>query len=192
MLEAYDEPQFSPHSHGFRPGQGCHTALREIPKSWSGVKGFIEGDIAQCFDSLDHEVMLSILRESIHDNRFLRLLANLLTAGYLEDWRYQRDAERSAARWRGEPDAQPYLPGSAGSVRRKGPPPGTQPWSPQETRSAVHGARERRPEQADRRGSRRGQAPAKAGAADPFPRSTRSGGPPALVRQVRGRLAPRV
>jgi group II intron reverse transcriptase/maturase len=88
MLEAYYEPQFSPHSHGFRPGRGCHTALGEITKSWRGVKWFIEGDISQCFDSLDHEVMLSILRESIHDNRFLRLISNLLKAGYLEDWRF--------------------------------------------------------------------------------------------------------
>jgi group II intron reverse transcriptase/maturase len=88
LLEAYYELQFSPHSHGFRPGRGCHTALGEITKSWRGVKWFIEGDISQCFDSLNHEVMLSILRERIHDNRFLRLLSNLLQAGYVEDWRY--------------------------------------------------------------------------------------------------------
>jgi group II intron reverse transcriptase/maturase len=88
LLEAYYEPQFSPHAHGFRPDRGCHTALGEITKSWRGVKWFIEGDISQCFDSLDHEVMLSILRERIHDNRFLRLLSNLLKAGYLEDWRF--------------------------------------------------------------------------------------------------------
>src|SRR5919199_3826425 len=30
LLEAYFEPQFSDHSHGFRPQRGCHTALREI------------------------------------------------------------------------------------------------------------------------------------------------------------------
>jgi hypothetical protein len=88
LLEAYYEPQFSPHSHGFRPGRGCHTALGEITKSWRGVTWVIEGDISQCFDSLDHEVMLAILRERIHDNRFLRLLSNLLKAGYLEDWRF--------------------------------------------------------------------------------------------------------
>jgi len=29
LLEAYYEPQFSGRSHGFRPGRGCHTALRE-------------------------------------------------------------------------------------------------------------------------------------------------------------------
>jgi hypothetical protein len=33
-----------------------------------------------------HYVMVSILAEKIHDNRFLRLLRNMLEAGYLEDW----------------------------------------------------------------------------------------------------------
>jgi len=51
------------------------------------VKWFIEGDISQCFDSLDHSVLLTILRESFHDQRLLRLIANLLKAGYLEEWR---------------------------------------------------------------------------------------------------------
>ncbi len=32
--------------------------------------------------------MLSILRETLHDNRFLRLLSHLLKAGYLEEWRF--------------------------------------------------------------------------------------------------------
>src|SRR5438552_11177664 len=30
--------------------------------------------------------MLSTLGEKIHDNRFLRLVEGMLTAGYLEDW----------------------------------------------------------------------------------------------------------
>jgi retron-type reverse transcriptase len=49
---------------------------------------FVEGDIADCFGSLNHDVMVRILAEKIHDNRFLRLIANMLKAGYLEDWRY--------------------------------------------------------------------------------------------------------
>jgi group II intron reverse transcriptase/maturase len=88
LLEAYYEPQFSTHAHGFRPGRGCHTALREITQHWKGVKWFIEGDISQCFDSLDHTVLLAILREHLHDQRFLRLIAQLLKAGYLQDWRF--------------------------------------------------------------------------------------------------------
>jgi hypothetical protein len=88
ILEAYYEPQFSYYSHGFRPQRGCHTALSEVKKRWRGVKWFIEGDIAQCFDSISHEILLSILSKSLHDNRFIRLVSNLLKAGYLEEWKY--------------------------------------------------------------------------------------------------------
>jgi group II intron reverse transcriptase/maturase len=88
LLEAYYEPTFSDHSHGFRPGRGCHTALQEITQRWRAVKWFIEGDISACFERIDHTVLLNILRERIHDNRFIRLIDNLLKAGYLEEWYY--------------------------------------------------------------------------------------------------------
>ena len=88
LLEAYYEPTFSGRSHGFRPGRGCHTALREIQETWTGTVWFVEGDISDCFGSLDHEIMVRILSEKIHDNRFLRLIRNMLEAGYLEDWEY--------------------------------------------------------------------------------------------------------
>jgi group II intron reverse transcriptase/maturase len=88
VLEAYYEPQFSDHSHGFRLQRGCHTALQHIQRSWKGTKWFIEGDVVGCFDNIDHSMLLDTLRERIHDNRFLRLVENLLKAGYLEDWKY--------------------------------------------------------------------------------------------------------
>jgi group II intron reverse transcriptase/maturase len=89
ILESYYEPQFSDSSHGFRPNRGCHTALSEI-QTWKGTKWFIEGDISKYFDTIDHEVLLGILSKSIHDNRFIRLVRNLLEAGYLEDWKYNK------------------------------------------------------------------------------------------------------
>src|ERR1700758_418931 len=88
LLEAYYEPQFSDRSHGFRKRRGCHTALREIQRTWTGTTWFIEADISDCFESLDHSIMVRILAEKIHDNRFLRLIGNMLKAGYLEDWEY--------------------------------------------------------------------------------------------------------
>ena len=63
LLTAYFEPQFSSHSHGFRPQRGCHTALTEIYHKWVGTTWFVESDIAQCFDSLEHTTVISILRE---------------------------------------------------------------------------------------------------------------------------------
>lgn len=88
LLEAFYEPQFSNHSHGFRPNRGCHTALSEIYHQWIGTAWFVESDIQACFDSLEQTTMVSILRERIHDERFLRLIKRLLQAGYLEEWRY--------------------------------------------------------------------------------------------------------
>lgn len=86
LLEAYYEPQFSKNSHGFRPNRGCHTALMRV-KRWVGTVWFVEGDIEGCFDNIDHEILLSIIKEDIHDNRFLRLMSNMLKAGYMEDWK---------------------------------------------------------------------------------------------------------
>jgi group II intron reverse transcriptase/maturase len=88
LLEAYYEPQFSDRSHGFRPRRGCHTALTEVANTWTGTAWFVEGDIARCFDTFDHSTMLEILGEKIHDNRLLRLMRNMLQAGYLEDWKW--------------------------------------------------------------------------------------------------------
>jgi group II intron reverse transcriptase/maturase len=89
ILEAIYEPGFSGRSHGFRKGRGCHTALRHIRDTWTGTVWFIEGDISDCFGSLDHDILLGILAERIHDQRFLRLIRNMLKAGYLEDWEYR-------------------------------------------------------------------------------------------------------
>jgi group II intron reverse transcriptase/maturase len=88
LLEAYYEPRFSDRSHGFRKGRGCHTALRAIHRTWTGTTWFIEGDISDCFGSFSHEILLGILAEKIHDQRFLRLMGGMLKAGFLEDWQY--------------------------------------------------------------------------------------------------------
>ncbi|AQW46624.1 RNA-directed DNA polymerase [Streptomyces hygroscopicus] len=81
LLEAYFEPQFSDRSHGFRPRRGCHTALTEVGNTWTGTTWFIEGDISDCFGSIDHQVVIETLAERIHDGRFLRLVRNMLEAG---------------------------------------------------------------------------------------------------------------
>ncbi len=58
-----------------RPGPGRPGLSRVISPTASAV--------------LDHEILLRILAEKIHDKRFLRLMRNMLRAGYLEDWEYR-------------------------------------------------------------------------------------------------------
>jgi retron-type reverse transcriptase len=48
------------------------------------------GDISQCFDKLSHELVLSTMSENIHDGRFIKLLRELLDAGYMEDWTFNQ------------------------------------------------------------------------------------------------------
>lgn len=90
ILEAYYEPKSSETSHGFRPGRGCHTALRMVSQKGFATKWFIEGDIKACFDGIDHTVLINILKEDFKDNRFISLIEGLLQAGYLEKWVYNR------------------------------------------------------------------------------------------------------
>ncbi|MCL2172693.1 MAG: reverse transcriptase/maturase family protein [Candidatus Bathyarchaeota archaeon] len=94
ILDAYYDPQFSNYSHGFRQNKGCKTALQAIAhkktSEWRSIRWFIEGDITDCFGSIDHEILKNILREKIDDKRFLRLIENLLKSGVMEDWKYNQ------------------------------------------------------------------------------------------------------
>jgi group II intron reverse transcriptase/maturase len=90
ILNAYYEPQFSTHAHGFRPARSCHTALNQVSMTWTGTKWFIEGDIKGCFDNIDHERLMALLARNIRDDRFLKLVRQMLSAGYMEDWRYHQ------------------------------------------------------------------------------------------------------
>lgn len=90
ILEAIYEDYFEGTSHGFRPHRSCHTALGQIQKSFAGTKWFIEGDIKGFFDNIDHNVLISTLRERISDERFLRLVYKFLRAGYVEEWKFSK------------------------------------------------------------------------------------------------------
>jgi RNA-directed DNA polymerase len=88
LLERIYEPIFLNNSHGFRRGKSCHTALLQIRKQWTAVKWFIEFDIREFFDNIDHSLLISILQKRIDDRRFIKLIKHMLKAGYLEDWKF--------------------------------------------------------------------------------------------------------
>lgn len=88
LMESIWESTFLNCSHGFRPKRSCHTALDSIQKTFGGVKWFIEGDISKFFDTIDHHVLISLLRRRIQDERFISLIWKFLKAGYLENWQF--------------------------------------------------------------------------------------------------------
>lgn len=90
VLEAIYEGRFENCSYGFRPKRSCHTALTQIQKTFSGAKWFVEGDIKGFFDNINHDILISVLKERIVDERFIRLIRKFLKAGYLEDWKFHR------------------------------------------------------------------------------------------------------
>lgn len=90
ILEAIYEPTFSELSHGFRPNRSCHTAMLQIRQKFTATKWFIEGDIVGFFDNIDHHVLISILRERVHDEQFIALIWKFLKAGYVEYEQYYK------------------------------------------------------------------------------------------------------
>ncbi len=88
MLESIYEPTFSNFSHGFRPKRSCHTALMQIQHNFTAVKWFVEGDIKAYFDTIDHHILIGLLRRRIADESLIELIWKFLKAGYLENWQY--------------------------------------------------------------------------------------------------------
>jgi group II intron reverse transcriptase/maturase len=82
ILEPIYEQCFRDCSHGFRPQRSCHTALRaallQRTPTWT-----IEGDLQSYFDTIDHGVLLTLLRKKIADERLIELIRKFLKAGYL-------------------------------------------------------------------------------------------------------------
>jgi group II intron reverse transcriptase/maturase len=88
LLESVYEPIFSDHSHGFRPGRSCHTALAQVKTGWNGTKWIIDVDVKGFFDNIDHQVLMGCLERKIGDKRLLKLIKGFMEAGYVEDWTY--------------------------------------------------------------------------------------------------------
>ena len=88
ILERIYEPIFEDSSHGFRPKRSPHSALEQIGEHWGSIKWIVDMDIRDYFNTIDHELLVELLKKKIEDTRFLRLIKAMLDAGYLEDWTY--------------------------------------------------------------------------------------------------------
>ena len=78
FLQNIYEPIFSNHSHAFRPGRVCHSALRHNRKESKGFYWAIRRRHKRFFYNIDHSVLLNILNTKIKDPRFISLINALL------------------------------------------------------------------------------------------------------------------
>jgi RNA-directed DNA polymerase len=87
ILGSIYEEDFLDCSYGFRPGRGCHQALKALNDLITRHPGnhVVEADIKGFFDNVSHELLLQFLRVRIADSSLLALIGKFLKAGYIDD-----------------------------------------------------------------------------------------------------------
>ena len=93
IIEPICEAKFYPHSYGFRPYRAQKHAIRDIvnvinsaTRSPDQPVWAVEGDIKGCFDNINHRILLKkIWRIGIHDKRVIKMIQQMLKAGYIEE-----------------------------------------------------------------------------------------------------------
>jgi RNA-directed DNA polymerase len=84
VLTPIFDPSFSDSSFGFRPGRNAHQAIRQVQAHVkAGWRIAVDIDLAKFFDTVDHDVLMSLLGRTIRDERLLALIGRYLRAGVL-------------------------------------------------------------------------------------------------------------
>jgi RNA-directed DNA polymerase len=85
VIEPIFEHEFEERSYGFRPGRGCHDALRCVEELLrGGCTHVVDIDIKAYFDSIPRLRLMELVEERIADRRVLKLLEAFLKQGILE------------------------------------------------------------------------------------------------------------
>lgn len=91
VVEPVFEADFLPVSFGFRPKKSAHDALQVLlDESFRGRRWVVETDIANCFEAIPHDRLMSMVEERVFDRKVLKLLRSLLAAGVMQDGTVRR------------------------------------------------------------------------------------------------------
>jgi group II intron reverse transcriptase/maturase len=86
LLNPIFERLFHDASYGFRPGRGCHDALRRVLELHrQGFKVVLDADISGFFDNIPHSIIMEAIADEVADGNILRLIEKFLKAGVMED-----------------------------------------------------------------------------------------------------------
>lgn len=80
------EPLFSEGSYGYRPGRSAQDAIEKVKEyAETGYRHAVLLDLSRYFDTLNHELLLNILRRNIHDERVIQWIKRYLKSGVMEN-----------------------------------------------------------------------------------------------------------
>ena len=80
------EPLFSDESYGYRPGRSAKDAVRKIKEyAEQGYTRAVVLDLSKYFDTLNHEMLINILRRDVKDERVIQMVKRYLKSGVMEN-----------------------------------------------------------------------------------------------------------
>jgi group II intron reverse transcriptase/maturase len=86
VLEPIFEPEFSESSYGFRPGRNAHQAIRKAREYYeAGYKYVVDIDLAKYFDTVNHDLLINMLRIKVKDEKLISLIRKYLKSGAMEN-----------------------------------------------------------------------------------------------------------
>lgn len=90
VLQPIFEPDFHPSSYGYRPKRSAHHAIAKAERftRYYGLEHVVDMDLSKCFDTLNHELILSAVNEKVSDGKILKLISTFLKSGILEQGVY--------------------------------------------------------------------------------------------------------
>lgn len=90
------EPKFSEGSYGYRPGRSAKDAVLKIKEyAKQGYTRAVVLDLSKYFDTLNHVLLLNILRRDVKDERVIQMIKRYLKSGVMENGVVVRTEEGS-------------------------------------------------------------------------------------------------
>lgn len=84
VLQTMYEPLFSENSYGFRPKRSAQQAMKQALEYYNeGYTQVVDLDLAKYFDTVNHEILIGMLREQVKDERVIRLIRKYLKSGVM-------------------------------------------------------------------------------------------------------------
>ena len=84
VLEPIFEKTFSGSSYGFRTGRNAHQAIKKAKEYYDeGYTHVVDIDLAKYFDTVNHDLLMGMLREQVSDERVLTLIRKFLKSGVM-------------------------------------------------------------------------------------------------------------